>query len=372
MSEAWIEIDGVPERELPAHARDGRTGDRVSLLDAGLLHVVGGRATFVRWSDVLGVIEQPSRAIVLVPRRPPAAPWIEVDADLLGGDRGGVAAFVRRLGEHGQSGGYRDAVRRRRQGMSPNELRDRVAAREPIPGALEVPSTTMLGVSYPGLGCVQLLTLAFFCVLTGVLPTSVVHAIFQPSPDRTVPYSLATPLVCVLFGACVVLAIWIAARNREIRRSRSLAFIVGAGYVLTFGTLLAIIVSTPPERMGFAVAMLLFYLLVAICIVAGAWTTVKIAKIWRERKNRTLPRQRVLVLAPDGCVVGFRSGVRVLAWPEIGRFRVAPSPVTYEDALVVTDAAGNVLGDIEASWLDAPLPLVAQVAEAYRQAAATA
>ncbi len=303
MSETWIDIDAVPERELPAHASDGKHGDRVSFLEGGLLHVVAGRATFVRWTEVLGVIEQHHRAIVLVPRRPPAQPWIEIDAALIGGPSQ-LGAFVRRIEERGVGGGYRDAVRRRRQNLSLGELKQRVGAREPVPGALEVPSTLMLGVSYPGLGLVQFL----------------------------------------VFGACSL-----------------------AGYAASFAVMLAVMATGSRGAEG--VGQLAMYPFIFGGAIAGGLLAMKIGKVWRERTNRTLPRQRVLVLAPDGCIVGFRTGVRVLAWSQIGEFKVAPSPVTYEDALVVTDPSGAPIGDIEESWLDAPLPLVVDVAETYREAA---
>ncbi len=307
MSEAWIDIDAVPERELPAHANDGKSGDRVSFLDGGLLHVVDGRATFVRWTDVLGVIARHGGVIVLVPRRPPAQPWIRIEAELLGGGPDAAATFVKRLEERGSGGGYRDAVRKRRQNLSLTEVRDRVAAREPVPGALEVPSTLMLGVSYPWLGAVQFLVFCGF---------------------------------------------------------------IGLAYVLSIGVMVGVMVASGPgARANEGAAPLLMYPILFGVIVLGAWVTIKVGKVWRERKNRTLPRQRVLVLAPDGCIIGFRTGVRVLAWPQIGQFRAAPSPATYEDALVVLDPDGKMLGDIEASWLDAPLPLVVSVAETYREAA---
>lgn len=305
MSEAWIELDEVREASLPDHARDGREGDRVSFVESGLLHVRSGRATFARWSDILGVVEHEGRAYVLVPRRTPASPWIEVDADMLGDEPDAVRTFAKRLRERGKGGGYRDAVQQRRQSLTRKKLKQKVTAREPVPGALEVPSTVVLGRSYPGLGFVQ----AFTLMLGG-----------------------------------------------------------GLGYVLAMTLMIASASGYRAEPNP--AAMLALYILPIAGIALGAWAAKKIGARWRAAKDRTFPRQRVLVLAPDGCIVGFRNGVRTLKWSMVGAFSCGPTEPNYDDELVVTNAEGERIGAVDAGYLDAPLELVVAVAEAYRQSAA--
>lgn len=302
MAHGFIEVDGVRARDLPAHLEDGKTGDRVALLDGGLLHVKEGHASFVRWSEVLGVVEHGGAAHVLVPRRAPAPPWLEVDASMLGGERGSVRAFVERLENrcaNGGMGGYRDAVRQRRQDLGPRVLLERVAARETVPGALEVPSTIMLGVSYPGLALAQLGILGLGTILGYALMVAVV-------PGGT--------------------------------RNASALSLLGTGLMMA-------------------------------TMVGSGWVAFLVGRAWRAAKNRTLPRQRVLVLAPDGCIVGFRGGVRALAWSEVQAFGIGRDPDTYDEALVVTGLDGAPLGTLQSAWLDAPLGLVVRVAQAYRSAA---
>ena len=306
MSESFVEIDHLPEDFLPAHARDGGAGDRVTLMENGLLEVRSGVATFARWSDVLGVIEHAGSAYVLVPRRSPAPPWIELESSQLGGDD--VATFAARVRERGAAGGYRDAVRARRQGLAPHELKAKVLAREPVGGALEVPSTIVLGRSYPGLGVVQAL-LVMGGGLTGYIGIIAVALMLDLAHHGSPRQNPSEP-----FGPC-----------------------------MAFAPLLG--------------------------IVLGAYAARALGRWWRARKDRGLPRQRVLVLAPDGCMVGFRAGAAVLPWSSVGAFEVGPTQPSYELGLVVKDVDGRVLGDVEAGWLDAPLGLVVAVAEAYRGAA---
>lgn len=300
---SFLEIDAAPESELPAHTNDGKRGDRVSFLEGGLLHVESGRATFAQWADVLGIREHEGDVYVLVPRRPPSPPWIQVTPEMIGGES--PKAFIARLEERGTSGGgYRDAVRTRRQNLTTKELRDRIVRHDPVPGALEVPSTIMLGVSYPGLGPVQ-------------------------------------GTVFFTFG--------------------------GAGFVAME------VISVAPQMNGGDPSMVLVstmagYAVFFGMIVAGAALTMFVGKKWREAKNKTLPRQRVLVLAPDGCIVGFSSGVSALSWSEVGSFEAGISKAG-EDALFVRNPDGRLLGEMDAGWLDAPLSLVVKIAETYRQAA---
>lgn len=304
MSEGFLPIDHVPEAELPAHASDGKSGDRVSLLEAGLLHVEGGRATLVPWRDVLGVLERGGEAIVLVPRRPPREPWVSVRRELLGDAPDAVRAFAARVRERSASGGYRDAVRQRRQGLAPAELIDKVREREPVPGALEVPSTIYLGrLGHP---------------LEGL----------------------------VLFG------------------------MLGGAWALGFAATILVGVAAGAGRLEHAeLVFQILGFLPYVFVLAAAFAAVRVRKAWRAARQAELPRQRVLVLAPDGCVVGFRTGVRALAWSEVGGFEIGPTEPDYNDGLVVRDLDGKKLGDIDAGWLAQPLSLVVDVAETYRDAA---
>lgn len=295
VSDGWIELDGVAEDALPSWAKDGRTGDRVAFLEAGLLVVEGGLATVARWSDVVSVVSHAGCVYVLVPRRPPHPPWIAVDGALV---PDGVDAFLRRLEERRRSGGYRDAIRAQRQDLPLDELRRRVSAREAVPGALEVPSTIVLGRSYPGLGLAQ-------------------------------------------FGS-----------------------IAGASMAGLFASVALAVVADAPELAGLCTYAGLF-----LGIFGGALLARYVGQRWRAAKDATLPRQRVLVLAPDGCIIGFRTGVQTLRWADVGRFEAARAQSSLELGLVVRGPEGGVLGEIDAAWLDAPLLLVVAVAEAYRDAA---
>ncbi|MCA9604864.1 MAG: hypothetical protein KC619_04695 [Myxococcales bacterium] len=304
MSDELLTIDGIPEAELPAFARDGRTGDRVSFLEAGLLHVIEGRATLVRWADVLGVLEHEGEAFVLGPRRPPREPCLAVSRELLGDEPDAVGAFVRRVRERGAGSGYRDAVRQHRQGLAPDELVERVRARAAVPGALEVPSSIYIG-------------------------------------------KLGHPLEgLVLFG--IVLAGWLSGVVGII----AVAAIAGAsGY------------------RGAEAIIQLSGLVPYVGVVLAAFVAVRLRRAWRAARKAELPRQRVLVLAPDGCVIGFRTGVRTLAWSDVGSFAIGPTEPSYDEGLVVHDANGKKLGDLDAGWLEQPLGLVVAVAETYRRAA---
>ena len=82
------------------------------------------------------------------------------------------------------------------------------------------------------------------------------------------------------------------------------------------------------------------------------------------RRLRTRRRGRVLVLTPDGCVIGFPSGPLAFAWSELQSFRIE-----REDGhafLAVSGADGESLGRVDGLWFGAPLELIHAVAEAYR------
>jgi hypothetical protein len=124
-------------------------------------------------------------------------------------------------------------------------------------------------------------------------------------------------------------------------------------------------------------------------ILAGAGLLVGAASPagWHMLQRRMRNKPRVLVLAPDGCVIGFPAGVRSFSWDEIQGFgetqaalpgRLRPLyphlEVTLREGGVPADAAAGSAapikarrrGRLAAAWFGAPLPLIIRVAEAYR------
>lgn len=105
---------------------------------------------------------------------------------------------------------------------------------------------------------------------------------------------------------------------------------------------------------------------------------------WHLLQRRMRRKPRVLVLAPDGCVIGFPSGVRAFAWGDIEGFgeteaalpgRLRPLYPHLEVTLRAAQPLGSdpaqpsastSRGRLAAAWFDAPLPLIIRVAEAYR------
>ena len=71
----------------------------------------------------------------------------------------------------------------------------------------------------------------------------------------------------------------------------------------------------------------------------------------------------MLVLAPDGCVVGLPTGPEAFAWTEIGDFQHAGEGGSRR--LEVRRRGGESAGSIDAAWFGAPLELITAVAQAY-------
>lgn len=116
-------------------------------------------------------------------------------------------------------------------------------------------------------------------------------------------------------------------------------------------------VHEPRMAIGLAVVLLIFsYLVVGVAYVLQL----------RRRRRRAGPSPgRVLVLAPDGFVIGTTRGVMTFRWSdaELG-------PRRRENGgweLAVAGPDGSIAGAVEAEWLDAPLPLIVAVAKAYRE-----
>lgn len=104
--------------------------------------------------------------------------------------------------------------------------------------------------------------------------------------------------------------------------------------------------------------------------VVGGALPVVVARNWRSVRRRS-SRPRVLVLAPDGCVVGLPTGPQAFGWPEIEGFTAGTAPVPHQPTirrpcLEVVRRGGQIEGRIDAAWFAEPLPLIVAVAEAYR------
>lgn len=112
-------------------------------------------------------------------------------------------------------------------------------------------------------------------------------------------------------------------------------------------------------------------------VVVGASVPVAMASNWRSVRLRAR-KPRVLVLAPDGCVVGLPQGPRAFSWPDIAAFQESThQPPGREKSaprrcLQLVLANGMVAGRIDAAWFAEPLELIVAVAEAYRKRQARA
>lgn len=288
MSDDWID-----ERERAG--APGRVDTRVRFDVRGLEATIAGREVSARWEQVFGVAlvpeVDPRRAFVLVPRRPPEAPWIEiVPKDLPDELRAeGLEGLARRVRERMSQRGYRSGGPTRPL-LEPAALMQRVLAREEVPGALEVP----VG---PGPGGWWRRFLDVFAGGSAGGLAGLYAGAFTGSP---------------------LVALAVAAAGAT----------VGAG--------VPIALSSSFESL-------------------------------RARRRRP----RVLVLAPDGCVVGLPSGPEVFAWPNVARFSAEEHPPPgraspLRPCLAVHLSDGRVAGTIDAAWFAEPLALIVAVAEAYR------
>ncbi|MEM1416193.1 MAG: hypothetical protein AAGH15_14900 [Myxococcota bacterium] len=260
---------------------------------AGLAYQRLGTSVRARWDQVLGVAllpeEAPKKAYLLLPRKPPAPPWIEVTPKELpdGFDASpeGLRRFARNVRERSVHRGYRGGARRPL--LAPPALMDRILKRQEVPGALEVP----VGVGPGGW--------------------------------------------------------W----------RRSLDLLAGGSAGGLFGLYAGMLTGSGLMALGVAAAG------------AAAGASVPLAAsngLGFKRRNK---RPRVLVLAPDGCVVGLPSGPRAYDWPSIGAFRAGEHVLpgrAPRACLEVELEGGAIAGRIDAAWFGDPLPLIVSVAEAYR------
>ncbi len=85
---------------------------------------------------------------------------------------------------------------------------------------------------------------------------------------------------------------------------------------------------------------------------------------------RKRAKGRVLLLAPDGCVVGLPTGVRAFGWSEVQRFAAGQDwtpRVASVSCLEVWCTDGSLAGRVDAAWFTRPLELIVAIAEAYRR-----
>lgn len=301
----WIAIDDVPEAELPEWARQG-TGDRVVLSEQGIAHVMGGRGSVARWSDVLGVAVDEGDAYVLVPRQAPSPPWFVITREMLPPEarEDGVQGLVRAVEARRGQAGYRDAQTVRKP-VRIGELERRIRAREEIPGAVEVPTRLQ------------------------IVPWSAAKA----------GVALATLFVggfLIPFGLVFVVALAATPRGGD------------PGPLLTC----------------------FFYAAFLGGIVGSVLVMKRIWKRMDARALADTPKPRMLVMTPDGCMLALEGGARAFSWAEVGSFEWSGDPSTQEKAgrswLVVDAPDGSALGAIDGAWFGAPLPLIVAVANAYR------
>ncbi|NOY92943.1 MAG: hypothetical protein GXP55_17300 [Deltaproteobacteria bacterium] len=102
----------------------------------------------------------------------------------------------------------------------------------------------------------------------------------------------------------------------------------------------------------------------------GALVATGVMYLVARRGRRRRQRTRVLVLCPDGCVIGLPSGVRTFHWSELGPFSISVDRhgrFRRRRGLRVVDPDGELLGTLDASWFAQNLTLIVAVANAYRE-----
>ena len=111
----------MPEEQTLA----SRVPARLALESEGVVVERGRRRVVAPWGEIFGTalvpFGRPKKLFVLVPRDPPAPPWLEVDAamvprDLLAG--GGLAGLADRIHERIAQVAYRASTPRRRRSGS--------------------------------------------------------------------------------------------------------------------------------------------------------------------------------------------------------------------------------------------------------------
>ncbi len=175
----WLAIDGVPRDEAPEEHRDA---EGIAVRSDALVSVERGRITVVPWTSVLSVVRVEDRVYALCPRRPPAPPWIEMKASHAEAIGETLDSLRDNLAARASRRGYREAGPTRSL-LSPKELFDRLIAKDPVPGTVEVPVgygpggrtrlTTRIGQTIAGMG---------MGALGGVYAGAILQAIFVAQP----------------------------------------------------------------------------------------------------------------------------------------------------------------------------------------------
>lgn len=102
----------------------------------------------------------------------------------------------------------------------------------------------------------------------------------------------------------------------------------------------------------------------AITSAVVALVTFAVAMLARQRaiarQRHRLPA-RVLVMCPDGFVIGTKRGVRSFRWSDVGGL------VERLGVLAVLAPNGATIAEVEAKWFAEPLWLITKVATAYRE-----
>ncbi len=284
----WIPHDGHVSG-LPDWASEGRG---VVLGSEGLAFRGKGTGLWVRWPQILGVVQIGAVGFILVPRQPPNPPWIEVKPKDLPTEAATLPALIALINARKVSGGYR-ATTERRVPLGLAELERRVLAREGVPGAVEIPPRVLL------------------------------------DSQNKLPYWAK---IMPGFGGLV------------------------GGAVVGIGALALGMAAHLPD-----LAAVLFY----GGGLGGGITGVTVGKkLQHNQLARPENIPRILVMAPDGCVIGFETGRRALAWSDIDRFVV--EQFGDHSYLSVYDHEQN-LGRIQEGWFGKPLQLIVGVANAYRK-----
>lgn len=254
--------------------------------DGGLWLEAKGAWVFAPWSLVFGVVEESRfgsrRVLVLLPRKAPNPPWVEVREGNLPEGFTSLDELVSAVEERSARQSYRSTANTE-PAMGPEELFEAILQRQEVPGAMEIP--------------------------VGAGPGGIAERFLEMATGG----------------------------------------VVGGIAGLITGGILFTSIAGPIAGVGAA---------------AGAIAPTFFSKRWAGSRHKRQPA-RVLVLAPDGCVVGLPSGPAAFSWNQVSGFAVARS-ARGRQQLELNSSTGELLGAIDSAWFGAPLPRIVAIAEAYR------